>query len=57
MSLRKRMLDDMDGDICDHIARETQDNIDRGMAPDEARYAALRKFGNVGLVKENARDV
>ena len=57
MSLRKRMLDDMDGDIHDHIARETQDNIDRGMTPDEARYAALRKFGNVGQVKENTREV
>jgi predicted permease len=57
MSLRKRMLDDMDADIREHIARETQDNIDRGMAPDEARYAALRKFGNVTLVKENTREV
>src|SRR5579864_8157472 len=57
MSLRKRMLDDTDGDIRDHIARETQDNIDRGMAPDDARYAALRKFGNIGQVKENTRDV
>jgi putative ABC transport system permease protein len=57
MSLRKRMLNDMDQDISEHIARETQDNIDRGMAPDEARYAALRKFGNVGLVKENTREV
>ena len=57
MSIRKRMLNDMDQDISEHIARETQDNIDRGMAPDEARYAALRKFGNVGLVKENAREV
>jgi putative ABC transport system permease protein len=57
MSIRKRMLNDMDQDISEHIARETQDNIDRGMAPDEARYAALRKFGNVGLVKENTREV
>jgi len=57
MSLRKRMLNDMDHDISEHIARETQDNIDRGMSPDEARYAALRKFGNVGLVKENTREV
>ncbi len=57
MSIRKRMLNDMDQDISEHIARETQDNIDRGMAPDEARFAALRKFGNVGVVKENTREV
>jgi putative ABC transport system permease protein len=57
MKRRKRMLDDLDQDIRDHIARETQDNIERGMSPEEARYAATRKFGNVTQVKEEARDV
>jgi hypothetical protein len=45
MRRRKRMLDELDLDICDYIARETQDNIDRGMSPEEARYTAMRKFG------------
>ena len=57
MTRRKRMLDDLEQDIRDHIARETQDNIDRGMTPEEARYAAMRKFGNVTNVKEETRDV
>jgi putative ABC transport system permease protein len=57
MSRRQRMLDELDQDIRDHIARETQDNIDRGMTPEEARYAAVRKFGNVTHVKEETRDV
>jgi predicted permease len=57
MKRRKHMLDDLDQDIRDHIERETQDNIDRGMSPDEARYAAVRKFGNVTRVKEETRDV
>src|SRR5580704_10556998 len=57
MRWRKRMLEDLDQDIRDHIARETQDNIDRGMTPEEARYAAMRKFGNVMQVKEEAREV
>jgi predicted permease len=57
MNLRKRMMSDLDQDIHDHIARETQDNIDRGMSPQEARYAALRKFGNVTLVREDTREV
>jgi predicted permease len=57
MSWRKRILDDLDQDIRDHIARETQDNIDRGMSPEEARYAAVRKFGNVTRVKEDTREV
>ena len=57
MSRRKRMLEDLDQDIRDYIERETQDNIERGMPPEEARYAALRKFGNVTRVEEDTREV
>src|SRR5690348_13098629 len=57
MSRRKRMLEELDQDIREHIERETQDNIERGMPPEEARYAALRKFGNVTRVKEETREV
>jgi len=57
MSRRKRMMEDLDQDIRDFIERETQDNIERGMPPEEARYAALRKFGNVTRVKEETREV
>jgi predicted permease len=57
MSHRKRMMDDLDQDIRDHIEMETQDNIERGMPPEEARYAAMRKFGNVTRVKEETREV
>ncbi|HKR31398.1 MAG TPA: ABC transporter permease, partial [Terriglobales bacterium] len=52
MTRRKRMLADLEEDIRDHLERETQDNIDRGMSPEEARRAALRKFGNVTRVKQ-----
>jgi predicted permease len=51
------MLNELDEDIREHIARETQDNIERGMSPEEARYAAMRKFGNVMRVKEDTRKV
>jgi putative ABC transport system permease protein len=51
------MLEDLDQDIRDHIERETQDNIERGMSQEEARYAATRKFGNVMRVKEQTREV
>src|SRR6266852_4069909 len=57
MSRRKRMLEDLDQDIREHIATETQDNIERGKSPEEAHYAALRKFGNVTRVKEDTREV
>jgi putative ABC transport system permease protein len=51
------MMEDLDQDIRDYIERETQDNIERGLPPEEARYAALRKFGNVTRVKEEAWEV
>jgi len=57
MSRRQRMMDNLDQDIRDYIERETQDNIERGMALEEARYAALRKFGNVTRIREEAREV
>jgi hypothetical protein len=57
MSRRQRMLDDLDQDIRDHIEIETRDNIARGMSPEDARYAAIRKFGNATKVKEETREV
>ena len=53
----KRLLNDLDQEIREHIELATQENIDRGMKPQEARYAALRKFGNVTRAKEDAREV
>jgi hypothetical protein len=46
MRRRKRMLEHLDQDIREHIAMETQDNIARGMSPEEARRAAFLKFGD-----------
>lgn len=51
------MMEDLDRDIRDHIEIETDDNIARGMTPEEARYAAIRKFGNVTRMKEETREV
>jgi predicted permease len=53
----RRALEGLTDDIRDHIARETQENIERGMPPEQARSAALRKFGNVALVMDETRDV
>jgi putative ABC transport system permease protein len=57
MRRRKHRLEDLDQDIRDHLERETQDNIERGMSPEEARFAALRKFGNVTRIKAETREV
>jgi predicted permease len=57
MIRRKRPLDGLDQDIHNHIERETQDNIERGMPPEEARRQARLTFGNVALAKEDTRRV
>jgi len=57
MGRRRQMLEELDQDIRDHIERETRDNMERGMSPEDARHAALRKFGNVMRVKEDTREV
>jgi predicted permease len=54
---RKRMLEELNQDIRDHIEMETQENVERGLSPEEARYAAMRKFGNVTRVTEETRAV
>jgi putative ABC transport system permease protein len=50
-------LDNLGDDFRDHIEHETEENIERGMSPEEARAAALRKFGNVTRVMEETRAV
>jgi len=57
MTRGQRALENLDREIHDHLEQETQDNIARGMPPQEARNAALRAFGNITLVKENTRSV
>ncbi|MBV8205941.1 MAG: ABC transporter permease, partial [Acidobacteria bacterium] len=44
-------------DIQDHLQEEIADNIARGMPQEEARRAALIKFGNVAQVTEATREV
>src|SRR5229473_2513989 len=39
-----------------HLEALTQENIARGMSPEEARYAARREFGGLEQTKENYRD-
>ena len=53
----KRDLDSLDADIRHYIEEETRENIERGMTPDEARRAALLKFGSITRVKEDSRAV
>jgi putative ABC transport system permease protein len=39
-----------------HLAHETDEQIERGLPPEDARYAALRRFGNVTRHLERFRE-
>jgi predicted permease len=47
---------DLRDEILEHIEIETQENIERGLSPAEARAAAMRKFGNAGVARESVRE-
>src|SRR6266511_1884212 len=46
----------MDDEMRSHIELQTQENIEAGMKPEEARYAALRQFGWVESIKDTCRE-
>jgi hypothetical protein len=54
---KSRMEDELQTELQFHLEREIEENIVRGMAPEEARSAAMRSFGGVERVKEESRDV
>ena len=49
----ERLADEIEA----HIESETQENIDAGMPPEEARRAARMKFGNVVVARERSREM
>jgi MacB-like protein len=54
--LKRKMDQELEDEIRAHLEMQIEDNLRQGMGPDEARYAALRKFGGVEQVKESYRD-
>jgi putative ABC transport system permease protein len=54
---RKRLVDDLDEEIRAHIEMEERENLEAGMPPDEAHFAALRRFGNVTQTREKSREM
>jgi len=57
MKLRgwRRRDEELDEELRSHLRMAVRDRVDRGESPEEAEAAALREFGNVGLVKEVTR--
>ena len=54
---RKRQESDLNDELRFHLEREVEQNIARGMAPDEARRQALIAFGGVEQTRESLREV
>jgi predicted permease len=56
-SLRwRRGLAELDEEIRFHIAMETEENLRRGMPPDQARRAAERAFGRVSATRRDVQE-
>src|ERR1700676_2915431 len=54
---RKKREAEIDAEVQSHLQMAAQEHVERGHASNDAERAARREFGNVGLVKEFARDV
>lgn len=53
---KSRLERELQDELQSHIEMQIEENIESGMNADEARYAALRKFGGIDQVKESYRD-
>jgi predicted permease len=54
---RRKPADDLAEEIRAHLSMEEQENLESGMTPEDAHYAALRRFGNVTLAQERSREM
>ena len=54
---RKKVEAEMTAEMQAHVDLQTERNVAAGMTPDDARHAALRQFGNVASIQEQAREV
>ena len=54
---RRKPVDDLAEEIRSHLEMEEQENLESGMPPHEAHYAALRRFGNVTSAQERSREM
>ena len=56
--VRSRQMDrEIDDEIASHLAEATEEYVQQGLSPEEARWAAQRSFGGVAQTKEVYRQV
>ena len=55
MLMRRRQFDaDLEEEMRLHLELREQEQVQGGLTPEDARYAALRRFGNATLLKEES---
>jgi putative ABC transport system permease protein len=53
---RERLDAEMTEEMRHHVELQTELNLKAGLNAEDARYAALRQFGNVAVIQEQARE-
>lgn len=53
---RRRVAEQLDDELQFHLEQQIAENVAAGMSGEEARYAAIRSFGNTTTLKEETRD-
>ena len=53
---RRRSTQRLDDEVQFHLEQQIAENLAAGMSPQQARYAAMRTFGNPTFLKEETRD-
>lgn len=53
---KRKLNAQLSEEIRTHVEMATEAHVAAGMSPEEARYAALREFGNVANIQEQTRD-
>jgi putative ABC transport system permease protein len=53
----KEIDQELDDEIRTHLAMEVDENLEKGMEPNEASHAAHRAFGNVELARDDSRSM
>jgi putative ABC transport system permease protein len=54
---REKVEHDIDEELRCHLEILIEENRKKGMTPEEARLEAMKSFGNIGRIKDQARDV
>ena len=54
---RGRFRNELDEEMAFHRAEAERELVSEGLAPEEARYAAMRQFGNTTRLKEQSEEV